>query len=619
MPAQLQIKNVYKSYGPNVIFENATASFSTDQKIGMIGRNGAGKSTLCKILTGQEQMDDGEVCKSFDLRLSYLEQHDAFRLDETVADFLIRYTGKEEWECGRMAAHFQINHELFHTKIGGLSGGYQTRVKLAAMLLPEPNFLILDEPTNYLDLNTLILLENFLLDFNGGFLIVSHDREFLKRTCTATVEAERGELIFYPGPVEEYLAFKKAQKEQIKSYNKTVEVKKKQLQDFVDRFRANASKAALAQSKLKLIEKLETIEIGNPLGNVRIKIPSVDRKHGVALRCKELTIGYPEKLVASGINVEIERGSRIAVLGENGQGKTTFLRTISHNLIAKQGEYIWGSSTKIGYYAQHVLSMLHPEDDVYGHLKKKAATGVFHQDILNLAGSFLFKGDDVEKKISVLSGGERARLCLAGLLLSKSNVLLLDEPTNHLDFETVEALGRALHNYEGTIFFISHDRTFVNLIATGILDVKDNKIIRYPGTYEEYVYALEMKTREEIQHEKEEEALGEVLGKIELYEKVEEKLEHTKTPKHLNYVERKALKSEHKKLVKRIKNVEGQINFYKTEKESILKQFSEDPSSWSRKLNDRLTLVTKFLEEQESLWLELQQKLEELDAMINSP
>jgi ATP-binding cassette subfamily F protein 3 len=325
--------------------------------------------------------------------------------------------------------------------------------------------------------------------------------------------------------------------------------------------------------------------------------------------------------VAKGINLEVERGSKIAVLGENGQGKTTFLRTIAQDLTPKQGDYIWGSGTKIGYYAQHVLSMLHPEDDVYGHLKRKAASGVFHQDILNLAGSFLFRGDDVEKKISVLSGGERARLCLAGLLLSKSNILLLDEPTNHLDFETVEALGRALREYEGTVFFISHDRTFVNLIATGILDVKDGKIIRYPGTYEEYVYALETKAREEIQMEKEEETSSEILEQVEPEKKAEEKQEqgNQNISRPLNYLERKALKAEHKKLAKRLKNIEGQIHFYKTEKETIQKQFSEDPASWSRKLNDRLVLATKFLEEQESLWLELQQKLEELESRIGSP
>lgn len=622
MPAQLQIKNIHKSYGPQIIFEDATASFSTDQKIGVIGRNGAGKSTLCKIITGQEEMEEGEVCKSSDLRLSYLEQHDAFHLDETVIEFLMRYTGKAEWECGKMAHRFQINNQLLARPIQSLSGGYQTRVKLAAMLLPEPNFLILDEPTNYLDLNTLILLENFLLDFDGGFLIVSHDREFLKRTCVYTLEASNGNLFFYPGSVEEYLTFKEEQKGQIESYNKTVELKKKQLQTFVDRFRANASKAALAQSKKKLIEKLETIEIVHSSGSVRIKIPSVDRRHGVALRCKEMAIGYPEKLVAEGINMEIERGSRIAVLGENGQGKTTFLRTLANDLAPKKGEYIWGSGTKIAYYAQHVLSMLSPESNVYSHLKKNAAQGVTHQDILNIAGSFLFKGDDVEKSISVLSGGEKARLCLAGLLLTKSNVLLLDEPTNHLDFETVEALGNALKKYEGTVFFISHDRTFVNLIATNIVDVKDGRVSRYPGTYQEYVYILEKKAKEEFSGEETQESnstshVKSPQGKpaVESGSQSDSGISQ-ESRKTLTYLERKAMKSEVKKLATRIQKLEQQMAFYKNEREGILNQFANDSTSWSRKLSDRVEMLTKLLQEEENTWLKLQEKLDEMNKIL---
>ncbi|MBI1883523.1 MAG: ABC-F family ATP-binding cassette domain-containing protein [Chlamydiae bacterium] len=614
MPAQLQIKNLYKSYGPHIIFEGATASFSTDQKIGVIGRNGAGKSTLCKILTGQEDMEEGEICKSADLRLSYLEQHDAFGPDETVLEFLKRYTQKEGWKCGKVASRFQIKNDLLTTPVKNLSGGYQTRLKLTAMLLPEPNFLILDEPTNYLDLNTLILLENFLLDFDGGYLIVSHDREFLKRTCTSTLEAQRGNLFSYPGNVEDYLDFKEAQKEQRESIHKSITSKKKQLQTFVDRFGANAATAALAQSKRKLIEKLDsqTIEVGHPMGSVRIKIPSVDRKYGVALRCEDLAIGYPSRLVASEIHLELERGDRVAVLGENGQGKTTFMRTIADHLSPKSGTYRWGAGTKIGYYAQHVLSMLHPLEDVYTHLKKNAAQGILHQDILNMAGSFLFKGDDVEKKVSVLSGGEKARLCLAGLLLSKCNVLLLDEPTNHLDFETVEALGLALKNYEGTVFFISHDRTFVNLIATKILDVKGGRIIRYPGTYEEYVYVLEREARsggprEEVQDPK-------VSRKDSLVQEQEKKLapSSSEAPKKLTYVERKSLQSELKKLEKRLQRVEGEMNLFRAEKDAILKQFAENPTSWKRKLSDRAEMLTKLVNDQEEIWLALQQKTDDM-------
>ncbi len=619
MPAQLQVKNIHKSYGPNIIFDGATASFSTDQKIGVIGRNGAGKSTLCKILTGQEEMEEGEISKSADLRLSYLEQHDAFGPDETVLEFLTRYTKKEPWKCAKIASRFHINVSQQNSKIKNLSGGYQTRVKLTAMLLPEPNFLILDEPTNYLDLNTLILLENFLLDFDGGYLIVSHDREFLKRTCTSTLEAERGELVFFPGNVEDYLDFKESQKEEIARYNKSLESKKKQLQTFVNRFGAKASTAGLAQSKRKLIEKLEsqTIEIDHPMGNVRIKMPRLDKKYGIALRCKDLSIGYPEKLVASNITLEIERGEKVAILGENGQGKTTFLRTIADNLPAKNGEYRWGGGTQIGYYAQHVLSILHPNEDVYTHLKKKAAPGVLHQDILDMAGSFLFRGDDVEKKTSVLSGGERARLCLAGLMLSKCNVLLLDEPTNHLDFETVEALGHALKNYEGTVFFISHDRTFVHLLAKKILDVKDGQMIRYPGTYDEYVYRLEQQAREEAQSEtKENEESKKVLQSKHEKKDTEQKLDNTTLPAKLDFLERKELQSEVKKLAKQIKNIEEQIEFYRVEKDDITRQFSENPASWTRKLSDRLELLNKLINERQEIWVKLQEKLEEMNAKL---
>lgn len=620
MPAQIQVKNLLKSYGPNIIFDGATATFSTDQKIGVIGRNGAGKSTLCKILTGQEDMEEGEICKSADLRLCYLEQQDAFGLDETVLDFLMRYTKKEGWECGKMAARFQITNDQLNRPIRELSGGYQTRLKLTAMLLPEPNFLILDEPTNYLDLNTLILLENFLLHFDGGYLIVSHDREFLKRTCTMTLEAERGELFFYPGNVEDYLDFKAAQEEQLESVNRSLESKKRHLQTFVDRFGANAATAALAQSKRKLIKKLDsqTIEVHHPLGNVRIRIPSVDRKYGVALRCKELSIGYPDKIIARGINFDISRGEKVAVLGENGRGKTTFLRTIAQDLTPKGGEFVWGNGTQIGYYAQHVLSMLHPEEDVYSHLQKMAAKGILHQDILNMAGSFLFRGDDVEKKISVLSGGEKARLCLAGLLLSKCNVLLLDEPTNHLDFETVEALGQALKNYDGTVFFISHDRTFVHLIANKILEVKNAKITHYPGTYDKYVYSLERRAREEFPQE---EAQPPQTSPEPSHPKQENTLEESiksadVPPQKLGYEERKSIQSEIKKLTKRIKKLEEEIDFYRTEKNAITRQFSENPTSWSHKLSDQLELLTKMIRDEEEVWVALQKKAEQLNKRL---
>jgi len=597
MRTLLQLSGIHKSYGANVVLDDATASFAENQKVGVIGRNGAGKSTLCKIITGHENADAGEVVKSKYLRLSYLEQQDPYLLEETVMEFLTRHSGKEEWQCGKIAARFQLKNEALTVKIGVLPGGYRTRVKLASMLLVEPNFLILDEPTNYLDLKTLILLEEFLRDYNGGFLIVSHDREFLKKTCEHTLEIEKGSCTLYPGTVEEYLIFKEGQKEQALSYNKNIEAKREQLQEFVDRFHAKASKASQAKSKMKQIEKLKTIEVGHPLGNVHIRIPPVDPKNGVALRCADLAIGYPGKLIASSINLEIDQGAHVAVLGDNGQGKTTFLRTLAGDLKTRQGVYRWGHGLQVGYYAQHVFSALRPDDEVYTHLSGMAAPSVTRQEILNLAGSFLFKDEDVKKKVSVLSGGERSRACLAGLLLTKSQVLLFDEPTNHLDFETVEALGRSLKSFAGTIFFISHDRTFVNLIATQIVEVKNGAVRLYPGNYEDYVYSLEAVLREELRQDS-----GPPEG-----------AKNTAKPKS-DYHLKKELESEKRKLGTRLRKASEEIAAHKKEREAIHEDFMKHPDAWSRQRHDRHGELGRLIEAKENEWLELTQAIEKLNG-----
>ncbi|MDD5218690.1 MAG: ATP-binding cassette domain-containing protein [Candidatus Omnitrophica bacterium] len=612
MSVLLQVNNLRKRYGAFTIFDDATASFSDGQKIGVVGRNGAGKSTLCKILTGQEEMDSGDISRNAGLKLSYLEQHDPFGPDETVMGFLTRYTGKEPWACGEMAARFQLKHELLDARITSLAGGYQTRVKLTAMLLGDPNFLIMDEPSNYLDLSTLILLENFLQNFNGGFLIVSHDREFLKRTSDHTLEIENGRMVLYPGSIEEYFEFKEEQLQQKLAYNKGIQKKREQLQEFIDRFKAKAATATRAKSKMKLMEKLKSIEIEHTLDTVHILIPSVEKKAGIALACEDLSVGYPEKLVASRIHFDLERGMHVAVLGDNGQGKTTFLKTIAGQLPPKAGSFRWGTGLKVGYYAQHVLSMLHPQDDVYTHLQREAPPEVTRQDILNMAGCFLFKGDDVEKKVPVLSGGERARLCLAGLLLAKSHVLLLDEPTNHLDFETVEALGHALKKYEGTLFFISHDRSFVNMVANQILEVKDGSIRKYPGAYEDYVYHLEVEARGDMRAglpeentEESKSAGGRPEGKSHDMPAGEQSQANAKTAY-------KKIKAEITKLKVNIKKLELRIGNLTQERDDLLQEIRKNPFHYSRQRNDKLKQLIDILEEEEKNWLQLEAELERL-------
>ncbi|MFZ5802812.1 MAG: ABC-F family ATP-binding cassette domain-containing protein [Candidatus Omnitrophota bacterium] len=611
MAVLLQINNIHKAYGAAVILDGASASFADDQKIGMIGRNGAGKSTLCRIITGHETSDEGAIVRNSELKLGYLEQHDDFGDGETVLDYLVRKTGAEPWECGMTGARFQLHQDLLGVLVRSLPGGYQTRVKLAAMLIGRPNFLLLDEPSNYLDLSTMILLENFLLDFGGGYLIVSHDREFLKRTCDHTLELEAGRLILYPGNIEEYFEFKEEENARKQAYNRGIQKKRDQLQVFIDRFKAKASTASRAQSKMKQLSKLKTIEIAHQVSSVRIYIPEVERKAGLALSCDDLTIGYPEKEVARGIAFDIDRGEHVAVLGDNGQGKTTFLRTIAGDLAPREGGFRWGSGLRVAYYAQHVFSSLHAEDDIYAHLLRESAPEVTSQEILTMAGCFLFKGDDVKKKVRVLSGGERARLVLAGLLLSKCHVLLLDEPTNHLDFETVEALGHALKRFSGTVFFISHDRTFVNLVATQILEVKNGAVRRYPGIYEDYVYHLEMIAQGETEHAKEAEPAGprhqeKASAPTETRTAVSNALASGEA------LSARAVRSELSKLKKKMEKIEQRMNHYARERDKLLEAMSHNPLHFSRERNAKLKELQVALEEAEEEWCALQETIDKL-------
>ena len=283
MATILQINGLTKAYGPQVIFDRASLTISEKQKIGVIGRNGAGKSTLFRMIVGEETPDTGALILHDIARLGYLKQHDTLQPDVTVIDFLTHDSGKTAWQCAKLAGKFRLKNDTLDSRVTSLSGGYQMRVKLTAMFLKDPNLLLLDEPTNYLDLSTLILLEKVLRDYSGSFLIISHDREFLKNTCAETLEVEYAKLFSYPRPLEDYLAFKAEQLEMKERYNKKIDRERKHLQSFVDRFRYKESKAAQAQSKLKQIARLK-IEIKHALATARIHIPEVEHRHGLALR-----------------------------------------------------------------------------------------------------------------------------------------------------------------------------------------------------------------------------------------------------------------------------------------------------------------------------------------------
>lgn len=586
MGVLLHIEHLDKAYGPHTLFEDASVSISDGDKIGLVGRNGAGKSTLLRMIIGDETPDAGEIVVHPNGRLGYLKQHEDYQKGETVIEYLQRTSNKEEWACAKMAGRFDLKKERLHLPYETLSGGYRMRVKLAAMLLHEPNLFLLDEPTNFLDLQTQLLLERFLQEWNGAFLIVSHDREFLQNTCEQTLEAERGKLFLYPRPLDEYLAYKEEKLALDVKYNQNIEAQKKHLEAFVNRFRAKASKATQAQSRMKQLRKLKTIEIPSMLKTVKIRVPAVDHRKQFAVRALRLAIGYGDRIVAKDISFEIERGERVAILGENGKGKSTLMRTLAGKIEKRDGTFTWNNRLKLGFYDQHAPDELYPKETVWQYLERVALSGTEKEDVMRMAGDFLFPKDDLEKTIGMLSGGERSRLVLAGLLLSRPEVLLLDEPTNHLDLETVEALGKALRRWNGTVLFISHSRTFVNLIATRILDVRDGTVRNYPGTYEEYVYDV---AKEE----------GVVSKEDQLARQAERARGASKTERY----------EKQKELKRAISKVEKQLDALEEERSGIMKLFTQDPAQFDLERTKRLSTLETMIQHSEAEWERLQTEL----------
>lgn len=585
----LQVQAVYKSYGLHHVLDGVDLVVSEGQKIGLVGRNGAGKSTLLRMIMGLEEIDAGEISKAQGVRIGYLEQHEDFFEGETVLAYLERVTNKPEWQCAKVAGQFQLKHEKLQTVVTSLSGGYQMRVKLAATLLHEPDLLLLDEPTNYLDVQTQLLLEAWLQEYRGAFVVVSHDREFLKHVCTSTVEIERGKATSFPQGIETYLAWKEEQVQLKERLNRNIEAQQKHLQTFIDRFRAKASKATQAQSKMKQLARLEAIEIEQPLKTVRIHIPQVEHRTTFALRTCRLAIGYPERRVAGDIDVEVQRGERIALVGENGQGKSTFLKTAAGVIEPLDGTCTWNNRLKVGYYAQQVHESLDPRDTIDRYLERYTGPLVTREDVLRIAANFLFTQDDLAKQISVLSGGEKARLCLAGLLLSRPDVLLLDEPTNHLDMETVEALAESLTRWKGTIIFVSHSRTFVHVLATALLEVRDGTIKRDIRTYDEYVFDERVKV--EDQRPEMEEVLDQKREKQERYERVQ------------------SLKRE-------LRKIEKQLEEYSAKKEAYLKMFAERPMETTPEQAREFNTVETVLAHAETEWIRVREELQRFDVLM---
>ena len=590
MAVLLQIRKAVKSYGEQVLLDEADATIIDDVKVGFVGRNGAGKSTLLKILLGDDELDSGEIIKHPRLNIGYLRQHDPFEPGETALEFLMRDSGQPDWKCGEVAGEFELKGAYLDGPLSELSGGWQTRVKLAALLLHEPNLLLLDEPTNFLDLRTQILLEHFLRGYKEACLIVSHDRGFLNATCDHTLDLSRGKLTMYPGSIDAYLQTAEEQRERDERTNAAVVAKQKQLQRFIDKNRANANTASQARSKAKQLERLQTTELEVEEPTAFIRTPLVEPRRGAALRCEQVAIGYPDFEVASDITLEIDHGERAAIVGDNGQGKTTFLRTIVDSLKPLGGNIRWGFGCDVGVYAQHVYTSLPEDRTILEHLEYNAIPGTTTQSILKAAGAMLFRGAAVKKKIGVLSGGERARLCMAGLLLGEHNILVLDEPGNHLDVDTVEALASALIDYKGTVIFTSHDRHFMKRVATCVIEVRDHRVTNYGADYDAYLYFVNKEIDE---------------GERERHGNMAK----SNPGKPVKAARRSG--GDERSMRKELSKVEKSIGRFDKEKSELNAQLlNETDPDEALRLHNSIEELQQKLNEAESRWCELQEELE---------
>lgn len=526
----LQANKIERSFAGEVLFDNIILQVDERDRIALVGKNGAGKSTLLKILVGEEEPTSGEINKKRDLSLSYLAQDSRFESSNTIYDEMLhvfddlRKTEKTlrqmELEMGEKTGAdleklmqdydrlseefrqaggftyeadirailngFKFDESMWQMKIEELSGGQNTRLALAKMLLEKPNLLVLDEPTNHLDIETIAWLENYLVNYSGALLIVSHDRYFLDKVATITLDLTKHSLDRYVG---NYSSFVEQKEQKLLTEAKNYEKQQKEiaaLEDFVNRNLVRASTTKRAQSRRKQLEKMERLdkpEAGTK--SAHMTFHSDKTSGNVVLTVEEAAVGYDDQILSEPINLDIRKMNAVAIVGPNGIGKSTLIKSIVGQIPFIKGEARFGANVEVGYYDQ-TQSKLTPHNSVLDELWNdfKLTPEV---EIRNRLGAFLFSGDDVKKTVGMLSGGERARLLLAKLSMENNNFLILDEPTNHLDIDSKEVLENALIDFDGTLLFVSHDRYFINRVATQVLELSEEGSTLYLGDYDYYL------------------------------------------------------------------------------------------------------------------------------------
>jgi ATP-binding cassette subfamily F protein 3 len=528
----IHIDRIQRRFGARVVLDGLTWMIPRAARAGLVGPNGAGKTTLLRILAGDDGQDAGEIHRAGTVRIGYLPQEvetvgegsvlatvlDGFaeiRVMEEQLEVLehrLALLGPEDPGLAKLTeAYGELRHRFetlggdrveskarailsglgvpesrFHEPLKHLSGGWRMRVALARLLLSAPDLLLLDEPTNHLDLPAIDWLERFLDVWEGAFIVVSHDRYFLNRMVRGIVELDRGRVTEFPGGYDDYLVARlarmDAQEEAAKQQAKEIA----RVTRFVERFRYKSTKAKQVQSRLKALDKVERIQAPSKAKRVRFGFPPAPRSGDVVVRAEQLSKAYGEAPVFVDLDLLLRRGDRVALVGPNGAGKSTLLKMLSGRLAPDAGSLELGHNVSVQYYAQHQLEALVPNDTVLETLERVAEPGS-RPRLRTLLGSFLFSGEDVDKRVGVLSGGEKARLALARLLIRPSNLLLLDEPTNHLDLQSREVLEEALDEYDGTLVVISHDRYFINRIATSIAEVGGGRAMLFTGDYDTFL------------------------------------------------------------------------------------------------------------------------------------
>ena len=550
----ISINSLTVAYGGFTLLDDINFHISENDKIGLVGKNGAGKSTVLKLICGLQSPTSGKVAVPSGVRIGYLpqimEHHkgrsvideamtafaDMFRMEDEIKDIVAELEKRTDYESKEyqdliirmndlndtlamrqsesprvqaertlMGLGFKYDELERHTET--FSQGWNMRIELAKILLSRPDVLLLDEPTNHLDIESIEWLESYLKDYRGSMVLISHDRKFLDNTTNRTVEIMLGHIHDYKVPYSKYLELRKERIAQQKAAYENQQRMIEKTEEFIEKFRYKPTKSNQVQSRIKALEKLDRIEVDEEdRSRLSVKFPPAPRSGDIAFKAVDLTVGYGSKVVFSGANIEVKRGEKVALVGRNGEGKTTLMRVIMRELDPMSGEARVGHNVNIGYYAQNQEDILDKNDTVFETLDR-IAVGDIRTKLRDILAAFLFKGEDIDKKVAVLSGGERARLAMAKLMLKPYNLLALDEPTNHMDIRSKDILKQALKSYDGTLVVVSHDRDFLDGLVTKLYEFRDGHVKEHLGGIQEFLDSRRIETLNELErHIKEEKA-----------------------------------------------------------------------------------------------------------------